>query len=211
MARPKKTDGEAASTRLINALWDLLETKRLTDITVGMITDQAGLNRGTFYYHFDSLDALVEQAIESEMLGSNSIMQNVFGLMVGTPVDNEPDSIVEQRLHKIALLIKQGGIGILSSKVKSLAIHMWQAILCEEDDRLAPETLLVIEYATSGIIGIVAHNSLNGGSNVPKEFYLSFIKRNSEFLLTSISEAQNVPRDTVVSRLQTAIRFNLLR
>lgn len=211
MARPKKITGEAADARLISALWTLLESKRLTDITVGMITAQADLNRGTFYYHFDSLDALVEQAIEREMLGRNSIMQNVFGLMVGTPADNEPESVVEQRLHKIALLVKQGGIGILSSKVKSLAIHMWQAILCEGDDRLAPETLLVIEYATSGIIGIVAHNSLNGESNVPREFYLSFIKHNSEFLLAAISEAQHVPLDIVVSRLQTAIKLNQLR
>ena len=210
MARPRKASGEAADTRLINALWALLESKRLSDITVGMVTTQAGLNRGTFYYHFNSMNELIDRAIEDEVAGRNSIMQNIFSMMAGSPITGEAESVVEQRMHKIALLVKQGGVDVLSAKVKSLAIRTWRAVLRNDDEPLTPETLLVIEYATSGAIGIVARNSLSGNADVPPEFYFSFIKRNSEFLLNLVSETQGVPRETVVNRLQATIRLNQL-
>ena len=208
MARPRKSERDAADSRLIAALWTLLEQHHLSDITVGMVTDQAGLNRGTFYYHFKSMDALVERAIESELLGRNSIMRNVFCMMAGTPATGEEKDLIEQRTHKIALLIKQGGLDVLSAKVKSLATNTWKAVLCDEAGHLTPETLLIIEYTTSGIIGIVAHNTLHGSANVPPKFYVSFVKRNSQFVLGLISEAQGIPRETILARLQAVIRIN---
>ena len=211
MARPKKSESEAADVRLINALWALLETKRLADITVGTVTAQAGLNRGTFYYHFTSLDALIDRAIEGEVAGRNSIMPNVLSMIAGSTTAEEAKNIMEQRARRITLLIRQGGVEALSAKVKSLSYRIWQAVLCDGNERLTPETTLVIEYATSGIIGIFVHNALDSHNSVPPEFFVSFIRRNSNFLLSAISEAQNVPKETLVSRLQATIRLNRLQ
>lgn len=49
MARPRKSERDAAGIRLANAFWTLLEHHRLANITVGMVAEQAELNRGTFY------------------------------------------------------------------------------------------------------------------------------------------------------------------
>lgn len=171
MARPRKSERDAADSRLIAALWTLLEQHHLSDITVGMVTDQAGLNRGTFYYHFKSMDDLIDRAIENEVLGNGSLMQNVFSLIAGMSTANHFKTFVTQKANKIALLIKQGGMDSFSVKIKRLVFSTWKAVLCDNGDELAPNTRLVIEYSTSGIIGIIAYGALYGSEQVSPEFF----------------------------------------
>ncbi len=45
---------------LASALKQLLQDKSLKDITVKDLTDACGLNRQTFYYHFDDIPDLIE-------------------------------------------------------------------------------------------------------------------------------------------------------
>lgn len=208
MARPRKSERDAADSRLIAALWTLLEQHHLSDITVGMVTDQAGLNRGTFYYHFKSMDDLIDRAIESEVLGNGSLMQNVFSLIAGASTANHFETFVTQKTNKIALLIKQGGMDLFSVKIKRLVFSTWKAVLCDNGDELAPNTRLVIEYSTSGIIGIIAYGALYGSEQVSPEFFLSFVKNNSEFLVNQIAIAQGIPHNAVLERVRATMRLN---
>lgn len=208
MARPRKSERDAADSRLIAALWTLLEQHHLSDITVGMVTDQAGLNRGTFYYHFKSMDDLIDRAIENEVLGNGSLMQNVFSLIAGMSTANHFETFVTQKTNKIALLIKQGGMDSFSVKIKRLVFSTWKAVLCDNGDELAPNTRLVIEYSTSGIIGIIAYGALYGSEQVSPEFFLSFVKNNSEFLVNQIAIAQGIPYNAVLERVRATMRLN---
>ena len=45
---------------LASALKELLEHKPLNKITIADITEQCGVNRQTFYYHFQDIYALLE-------------------------------------------------------------------------------------------------------------------------------------------------------
>ena len=67
MARPRKDQGDCAEQRIKDAFWALLEQNDLKDITVSMITSKANCNRGTFYYHFNSLEELVDAIITDEL------------------------------------------------------------------------------------------------------------------------------------------------
>ena len=45
---------------LAETLMDMLRRKSLDKITVQDITDRCGLNRNTFYYHFDNVHDVIE-------------------------------------------------------------------------------------------------------------------------------------------------------
>ena len=45
---------------------ELLEKKPLTDITVKMIVEECGINRNSFYYHYQDIPALIEEMIKDE-------------------------------------------------------------------------------------------------------------------------------------------------
>lgn len=208
MARPRKSERDAAGIRLANAFWTLLEHHRLANITVGMVAEQAELNRGTFYYHFKSMDDLIDRAIEDEVLGNGSILQNMLSLVAGSSTANGFEAFIKQDIERIALLIKQGGMDSFSIKIKCLMFGTWKAILCDEGEELSPSTRMIIEYSTSGVIGIIAYGALHGSGEVPPpEFFPSFAKSNSDFLVRQIGIAQGIPHEAVLERVRTTLRI----
>ena len=207
MARPRKSERSTADIRLANAFWALLEHHRLSDITVGMVAEQAELNRGTFYYHFKSMDDLIDRAIEDEVLGNGSILQNMLSLVAGSSTANGFEAFIKQDIERIALLIKQGGMDSFSIKIKCLMFGTWKAILCDEGEELSPSTRMIIEYSTSGVIGIIAYGALHGSGEVPPEFFLSFAKSNSDFLVRQIGIAQGIPHEAVLERVSATLRI----
>lgn len=207
MARPRKSERGTADIRLANAFWTLLEHHRLVNITVGMVAEQAELNRGTFYYHFKSMDDLIDRAIEDEVLGNGSILQNMLSLIAGPSTANGFETFIKQDMERIALLIKQGGMDSFSIKIKRLMFGTWKAILCDEGEELSPSTRMIIEYSTSGVIGIIAYGALHGSGEVPPEFFLSFAKNNSDFLVRQIGIAQGIPHEAVLERVRTTLRI----
>lgn len=207
MARPRKSERSTADIRLANAFWALLEHHRLANITVGMVAEQAELNRGTFYYHFKSMDDLIDRAIEDEVLGNGSILQNMLSLIAGSSTANGFEAFIKQDMERIALLIKQGGMDSFSIKIKCLMFGTWKAILCDEGEELSPSTRMIIEYSTSGVIGIIAYGALHGSGEVPPEFFLSFAKNNSDFLVRQIGIAQGIPREAVLERVRATLRI----
>lgn len=207
MARPRKSERDAAGIRLANAFWALLEHHRLANITVGMVAEQAELNRGTFYYHFKSMDDLVDRVIEDEILGNESVMQNVFGLIAGSSTVDSLETLINRKTDRFALLINQGGMDLFSVKIKRLVFATWKAILCDDGEELAPNTRLIIEYSTSGIIGIITYGARHETESTSPEFFLSFVKNNSEFLVSQIGIAQGIPRDAVLERVRATLRI----
>ena len=93
-----------------------------------MVAEQAELNRGTFYYHFKSMDDLIDRAIEDEVLGNGSILQNMLSLVAGSSTANGFEAFIKHDMERIALLIKQGGMDSFSIKIKCLMFGTWKAI-----------------------------------------------------------------------------------
>lgn len=68
MAETKRNRNALRSRRmLIEAFSELLAEKPFEKITVADVTRRADLNRGTFYAHFDSIDALSQSIIDDVM------------------------------------------------------------------------------------------------------------------------------------------------
>lgn len=208
MARPRKSEANRADARLAEAFWELLETTRLQNITVGLVTERAQLNRTTFYYHFASIEQLADQAIKRELVGNDEFLQSIFDLITGASGAIPAHEVLLSRTHKATLLIRQGGNEALSSNVKAVIMDMWRSILCEPGEELKPEARLIIEYATSGIIGIVSRSELYGEEQPTQEFFDSFVKQNAMFLLERICKAQGTSPEQVRRNLDTARRFS---
>lgn len=209
MGRPHKNECNAADTRLIDAFWICLEAMRLQDITISIITKNAKVNRGTFYYHFRDMDELVERAIEREFR-SQELLPSIFDLITGTPGSAPAVALAQQRMQHTGLLIDRGGLDVLSSQIKQLVRQMWTAVLCDEGEQLKPETLFIIEYTTSGIIGLIANNDTRESVQKNPDALNCFLKRNSAFLLEQIGNAQGLPRDIVIERIRATHRISCL-
>lgn len=205
MARPRKSERDAADVRIIEAFWACLETTRLADVTVSTVTKCAGVNRGTFYYHFRDLDELLERAIEREF-NSQALLPNIFDLITGALGPASATVLVQQRTQRAGLLIDRGGLDVLSTQIKRLVRQMWKAVLCDDDEQLKPETLFVIEYTTSGIIGLIANDTMRETAQASPEALNTFLRSNSLFLLAQIEHAQGIPHDIVLARVQATRR-----
>ena len=55
---------KSTKNQIMNALAELLQTKRLDDITVTELVEQCGLSRQAFYYHFSDLYGVVDYGIQ---------------------------------------------------------------------------------------------------------------------------------------------------
>ena len=49
---------------IVKAFGDLLTERPLSKITVKDVVDRCGINRNTFYYHFESIPSLLEQTVK---------------------------------------------------------------------------------------------------------------------------------------------------
>lgn len=209
MARPRKSEHASANAKLIDAFWACLEDHRLTDITISAITKNAELNRGTFYYHFRDIDDLTARAIEVEF-NSQALLPGIFDLIAGAPGSITAIELIQQRMQRLSLLIDRGGLDVLSMQIKRLVRQTWTAILCAEGESLKPETLFIIEYTTSGIIGLIANETMRAPAQTSPDALNGFLARNSAFLLEQIGNAQGVPRNIILERIHATRRVSRL-
>lgn len=201
MARPRR-DSNAPSAReaLIDAFWGLLEKNQLHEISVGMVATAAGYNRGTFYYHFPDKDALVAAVVENEL---HDVPRYVFILATGLDEAQYEEILSSKHLEHLALFMEHGGRNIVEHKVKDYLVNMWTALLSPEGRELTAKTRLILEYMSSGMLGMLSYAAA-ASINVPGEVRLPVenIKEYAALALTHICEAQEVSRDEVVTRLQ---------
>ncbi len=209
MGRPKKNSAiPSARKRLIDAFWHLLETHQLHDITVGMVAGTAHCNRGTFYYHYADIDELLACALQEEFSGEYSLPNEIFLIVSGVNKDFLDDPTINERIARISLVMEKGGSDVVDAYIKTMVVDMWKAVLCFDGAPLAPETRIVIEYAVNGIIGVITYKAKFDRDNTTCDEALArFMRKNSLFLISRISEAQGISRKEVLSRLQTVGSF----
>lgn len=199
MARPKRSaESPGARERICETFWELLETHKLKEITVGSLAAACSCNRGTFYYHFDDIDDLIYHVIEEEVVGGgSSLSARFFCLTVG-----DCDSFsIDKHVHRIALIVERGGFELVFDKLYHIVFNAWSAVLCPNGEELSTEAVVVIEFSMSGMLGILEHLQQYDGEDVQlNPATVRLLKDYSEFMLNQISIAQNVSRDELLAR-----------
>ncbi|WP_449315930.1 TetR/AcrR family transcriptional regulator [Rubneribacter sp.] len=210
MGRPRKdANAPDAQQRLVGAFWLLLETSRVSELTVGTLCAQAGCNRGTFYYHFADLDALVYRAIEQELLGRDSVAAAVFGLLSGTGEAPLADMADERRMRRMGLLLEQGGTDLVTAKIKEVILGMWHAVLRPDGSPLSADARIILEFAASGMMGFLAHRLCACRAGAQAEDPSPWLMRHSSaFLLENLCRAEGLAEADVLARLETVARYS---
>ena len=212
MGRPKKNTGTPeARQRIIDSFWDLLQDYRLRDITVGMIAREADCNRGTFYYHFNDMDDLVYSAIEEELRGDEQLSMDIFNMITGAGDEAIEKLLGGTRIQRLSLAIRQGGTESVENVVKAVLIDMWRTVLCPDGGDLTEQTRLIIEYTSSGILGVASYCTSRREQGDVTEVDLSILKRMASYTLSLVAEAQGIPEDEILMRLKILNQFSRIQ
>lgn len=207
MARPKRGDGAPdAREALMQAFWELLRTNELHQISIGMIASAAHYNRGTFYYYFSDKDEFIEAAVESELSDMPGI---VFKILAGTE-EIGAINLTSEHLRRLSLFMGHGGRNILERNVKSYLVTMWTALVAPKSGQLTSETRIILEYISSGILGVLAYlGTPDGEPEVkPTSFSAKFLRDSSAVGMQNLCAAEGVSRDEIVARLRMLERVN---
>ncbi|MGI6105543.1 MAG: TetR/AcrR family transcriptional regulator [Raoultibacter sp.] len=212
MARPRKDEHTPdACQRLSDAFWDLLETHQLNEITVGLLSSTAGVNRGTFYYHFDDINDMIDKLLKKEMFKNNFLPNMIFNMMTGVEQNLEKlaQEFFGEYFVKMGLLFDRGGYALVSGKVKKIVFELWTVILLEEKQDMKLSTRMILEHSISGVLGMITFAMQQDD---PKKVMMEsepFRISLADFLLGHIAQEENLTKEEVLSRILMTARFNL--
>ena len=152
MARPRKDSGEkGADERMVEAFWDQLSRMPYREVTAASIVRQAGCNRATFYYYFDSIEDLAEKAVDAAVPTDIADLAERF-----LSEDSAPfrlDEAQRRAVERICLLTGLNGSARLTERFKRTLMETWASRfgldLAQEDVRT------VASFMASGIVGIL--------------------------------------------------------
>lgn len=208
MARPRKdTNSVEARQRIIEGFWTLLESHYLDEITIAMVADEAKCNRGTFYYHYADMDSLIHEAIERELLVERDMPGMVFELACG--IEDSPSRCLGESpdFYRLSLLMEHGGMGRVIPEAKRTMVGLWETILAPGEAKLPEATREIIEYLTSGMLGLIAYRTAREqeGRQAPPAFATDdFLKANAAFMIERIALSLGMTHADVLARLHIA-------
>lgn len=152
MARPRKDSEEkGAEARMIEAFWNQLSRMPYREVTAASVARQAGCNRATFYYYFDSIEDLAEQAIDVAIPTGIADLAEKFLSESGASFHLSE----EQRcaVERICLLTGSNGSTRLTERFKRALMEAWGrkfGVSLEQEDVRA-----IAAFMASGIVGVL--------------------------------------------------------
>ena len=178
MARPRKdAPGPTALERMREAFWELLEEKPYSAITVKLITQRAGVNHNTFYYHFQNIDEMAVQLFEDNI--PTRLIEVMVGVSMGKPIDvqliaQEPG--IEMHYQRVRAVVRSGSPD-LAKRSRDRLIGHWLQRANLVSENLSRADRARIDYIWGGITAVISSD------NAPTvESYL-------ELLQTGIADA----------------------
>lgn len=142
--RRKNTTSQMMKSYIAQSLLLLMERKALSDISIGEITDKAGVNRTTYYRHFASKEHIIKYyyaGVLSEYLdtldlsGGVGLEQYLFGMFAHL-----------EKHKKQLLLIHQNG-------VSHLILDALNELFLQKQSPLSFDITFATHYHTGGIYG----------------------------------------------------------
>lgn len=175
-ARPQDRRVRKTKTLLRRCLAELLQTKKINEITVKELTDMADLNRGTFYLHYKDVYDLLEQA-ERELMTEFYLLLNKYSPDTlrthSAPIFKDIFTLVLENRDIVSILMGENGDlqfqNRLRDIIKEKCLNDLMNLYIEKD----PETYTVFFYfMLSGCIGIVQYWLRNGCRKTPEALAL---------------------------------------
>ncbi len=162
VGRPRTDEEVPVAKRLEDAFWELLAEKPIERIAVGALTEKAGCNRGTFYYHYRDMDDLMDKMIEENL--PKEIPSFVLSCMMGLEEVGEVGTVVSQaspRIDRLCMLLNSKSSAYVAVRVKRAIVKLWEDTF-GLDARSSVEVAVFFEFVVSGLMGVMAYRAETG-------------------------------------------------
>ena len=153
-------DTQITRIKILNAFLKLYEKKGIEKITIGEITREAKIYRGTFYYYYQDiydLLAKVQEQIFEEVIGIISRM--IEGFMNGNleEISIIMNQLFENHEEMMTLFIAKKPDITLQRKIKECGKRVALNKLGIEEKHLSIEQKYLLEYIASSQLGIITY------------------------------------------------------
>ncbi len=165
MSRPRKDqEGPGAVERLEEAFWEALTEKPYAEITVGEIAQRAQVNKNTFYYHFDGMQTLAEQALDHMLPHEIACMFLIRGGIPEHPDESRVNDLandrdLRERANKGMLVVGKHGSKELVALLKNLVMQTWFDLFEVDQACLSSEAMAVVKFALGGLLEVMEYES----------------------------------------------------
>lgn len=187
--------------RLADACWGLLEGMRLADISVGDVAEAAGVSRGSLYYHFADLDALLDWAVRRELFDSDG-RGNSFVLLASRREPPEETPEMARALRRVCLLLDRGGMGVVYRAALDAMLALWGRALRPGGGELPDKLVSELEYAVGGTVGMLSR--ANASSEAKRRVSVGFVHAQHLRILRVASQVLGEPPAALLERLEAA-------
>lgn len=153
-------DTQITRIKILNAFLKLYEKKGIEKITIGEITREAKIYRGTFYYYYQDiydLLAKVQEQIFEEVIGIISRM--IEGFMNGNleEISIIMNQLFENHEEMMTLFIAKKPDVTLQGKIKECGKRVALDKLGIEENQLSIEQRYLLEYIASAQLGLIRY------------------------------------------------------
>lgn len=158
--RPRKDWGKpTAKQRLHQAFWDLVAHHAAESITIGMLTEHAGCNRGTFYYHYTDIYALIDEVVDQSI--PRQLPLYMLSRIVGLESFDDMESLylrLQPQLDQLCILLNNGSSAYVAHRFKRKALKIWSEVY-GIDMREMGDARVVFEFTINGMLGLLAYRA----------------------------------------------------
>ena len=160
---------------IINTFLKLVEEKPLDKITIQDIADQCGINRNTFYYHFEDIYSLIETIFKDHLNTIETMFEE------GASWD-ECSKVAVNFLIKNARAIRHIAFSMSRSQLDHYLFVVFKKIFTEylldnfivdRSDEKFDDLILFYTYA---VIGCIVHNFIENNNDIALEELLEEFK-----------------------------------
>lgn len=165
MARPtRKTKDGTARKRMSEAFWTCMGEEPYDKLTVARIVREAGVNRNSFYYHFEDIDSMARTVVV-ELLDKD-FLKRVLARFHGqdTLLDTSPNSDLSTRLDRMCLIASDNSSVALQKILRDAMSEIWCDTFGITLETLTLPDRLAFEYNLGGIFSLLAYRA-NASNN----------------------------------------------
>lgn len=191
MARPRyKKNEKTAAEKIEDAFWKLLETTRYSCITVAQIVKLAGLNRNSFYYHFENMDDLAHTAVTDAVSpAAVSVMVNAMNGEEDFTITRTPQ--FKQSVDRFCLIAGKNSSYSLRAMLTDALEQAWCKIIHVDPAKFTKEDKVIVSYLLGGTLSVFAYCADNNIEVPMEEILRSGLSKRVRETLLEIAAEQN--------------------
>ena len=167
---------------IIKTFLELVDEKSLDKITIQDIADQCGINRNTFYYHFDDIYSLIEQIFKARLNTIETMFEEGASWDECSKV--AVNFLIENRraIRHIAFSMSRSQLDHYLFVVfkKIFTEYLLDNFIVDISDEKFDNLILFYTYA---IMGCIDHNFIENNNDIELEELLD--KFNTTLLMTN--------------------------